>query len=818
MYRRTTFLAVIALALFSCATPPSQLIDKGEYDKAYQALAESKDAERAAQLERLAAIHFKAKRYDEAKKCFVSARNDPNAGLVAYGDFAVKEKNASEAMKAFKEAKAWDKSIALARDESTRLLSKGGVFASDYDSLRKYLGAAAPDVGTADREWAALLHGIALADPKRVYGLHAKQLVKAFDALKDPALMKERWKEVLQAIEKASGARSAAACIDDAYQGRPEGAALCAELARDDLAKGGGSRAAEYAFYSKDKELVLGASVAYARKQAEYKRKDIAYWETEGQNKILDEIQKDCFRGVGDAALVAKSMAEIALEADAPKSAIRLFTKAGDAEGVKRANLNLAEASLSWMANPSSFDYRAGSSAALFAAALGSESGAWKILGDKLLAVGQKRNAVKAYRAAGAVESAKPLLPAAAREYADEKNYEEAAVLYKEAGMAEESRGAIQEHLKAHIRKMGGSEFWYNSARRADAAALLADYWNTKRDALLALAGMAEEDEFYDIAAQIAEEAGDRAAAARFRTSELRLALAGGSEEAGFDIAKGIAKDDKGAWSLIFDAYAELEKYGQARSAGVKAGRKADVAAFLKKSAEKAADAEARGEIARALVQLGTPEARKTLASMAGDQDPAVAALALWSSGKGPKEVDAALVTMGTTGSMSMLGMAMSANVEATGQLQLAKERQDKGPYMVESVVEAALSAKPAAIEIPALEDARGVKSTDEGKLRGLVSSGDRDLYVVAYYHRFARSADRTLKLRSVDSYEVYLPAMAVPIRIEGENLVFEFDTSYATSDAAKEAAIEKAGRAVMAERKARLAELGAVLRFLRGR
>jgi hypothetical protein len=44
---------------------------------------------------------------------------------------------------------AWDKSIALARDESTRLLSKGGVFASDYDSLRKYLGAAARDVGTS---------------------------------------------------------------------------------------------------------------------------------------------------------------------------------------------------------------------------------------------------------------------------------------------------------------------------------------------------------------------------------------------------------------------------------------------------------------------------------------------------------------------------------------------------------------------------------------------------------------------------------------------------------------------------------------------
>lgn len=818
MYRHTVSLAFIALAFLSCATPPSTLIDKGEYGKAYQALAESKDAGRAAQLERLAGIHFRAKRFDEARKCFISSRNDANAGLIAYGDYAVKEKNAAEAMKAFKEAKAWDKSIALARDESARLILKGAMFARDFEGLRKYIGEAAPDTATADREWADVLYRNALSEPKMVYDLRAKQLVKAFDALKDPALAKSRWLEILLAIEKANGSRSAAVCIDDAYQGRPEGAALCAEIARDELAEGGRSRALDYAFYSKDKELILRASVAYARRQAESMRKDIAFWENEDRNKILDEIRKDCFWGIGDAALVDRSMAEIALDFGAQKSAGRLFRKAGDAEGAKRANLALAEASLSWMTNPAAFEYRSASSAALFAAAFGSESAAWKTLGDKLLALGQKRNAVSAYRAAGAAEAAKPLLPAAAREYADEKKYEEAAVLYKEAGMAEEARGAMKAHLKAYIVKRGGTEFWYNEAERAEAATLLGKYWSTKKAALMALAGMAEEAEHYDAAAQIAEEAGDKAAAARFRATELRLALADGSEEAGFDIAKEMAKDDKAAWSLIFDAYAELDKYDQARAAGVKAGRKADVAAFLKKAAESAEDAESRGEIARALVRLGTPEARKAIASMAGDQDPAVAALASWSNGKGPKDVKAALVSTGTIGSMSMLGMAMSANVEATGQLLLAKEKQDKGPYLVESVVESALSAKPSSVEIPALEDARGSRSVDEDKLKQLVSSGDHDLYVVARCDRYARSSDRKLDLRSADSYDIYLPAMTVPIRIEGESQEFEFDTSYAASEAAKEAAIERAGRAVMAERKTRLAELGAVLRFLRGR
>jgi hypothetical protein len=85
--------------------------------------------------------------------------------------------------------------------------------------------------------------------------------------------MKERWKEVLQAIEKASGARSAAACIDDAYQEGRKGRRSARSSRGMIWLRAAGAGRPNTRSIPKTRSCP-GASVAYARKQAEYKRKE----------------------------------------------------------------------------------------------------------------------------------------------------------------------------------------------------------------------------------------------------------------------------------------------------------------------------------------------------------------------------------------------------------------------------------------------------------------------------------------------------------------------------------------------------------------
>jgi tetratricopeptide (TPR) repeat protein len=240
----------------------------------------------------------------------------------------------------------------------------------------------------------------------------------------------------------------------------------------------------------------LRAATANGLQEAQKKRfsLDFDLKRSDGSSDTLDRIRKEKFDDIKDAALVDQAMANIALEVGAVKYAVRLYEKNGDAEGVKRANLLLADASLSWMKNPGSYDYWADGSIKLYAAALGSEAAAWKHLGDKLLAAGQKRNAADAYKKAGQPDLAKPLIPGAAAEYLAKKEYEEAAALYKEAGMIEEARGA----LTTWVREKDSRSFWNGDTEKEKAKTLFRSYWDTKKDALLALAGIAEEAERYD--------------------------------------------------------------------------------------------------------------------------------------------------------------------------------------------------------------------------------------------------------------------------------------------------------------------------------
>jgi hypothetical protein len=198
---------------------------QGEYAQAYQVLTEKQSAENTAQFERLAGIHFKAKRYDEAKKCYIASRGEEKAGLVAYGDYARTEGNAWEAVQAYGKAGAWDKAGALGRATAAKIISGIQPSDSEYKAAHNFITLGFSDPADANREWADILLEKALSNLSSIYGLFSQQLLASFDALNDPAASKARWKKIVLATEQkyraSSGGYGLSRLTDQARGPRP---------------------------------------------------------------------------------------------------------------------------------------------------------------------------------------------------------------------------------------------------------------------------------------------------------------------------------------------------------------------------------------------------------------------------------------------------------------------------------------------------------------------------------------------------------------------------------------------------------------------